>query len=195
MNRLHHVVYAQNNADYQFYFNQFKELTLPERIELLTLLQTSYPHYSIDTIVESSSDLDNLTILRVFDQGKLIASRQAKRFETIKCYYPTWAFEMIDDMNVEHFAIGTRAIVHPSYRGYGLGTLLVEKLNSYLFNQSVQIILGSSTSPFAIRLYNRLGAKLYRNHKALKLEYFKILRNNYSKNVRLPKPMTYYYLP
>jgi GNAT superfamily N-acetyltransferase len=158
-------------VEYSTRFHAAESLTLPERYELLSLLNTSYPDMVINNIFEEYISYQQLYILRFYNKHKLVASRQVLIVDDIS-RAPHWAQEMAEVMKIKRFAIGSRAIVHPGYRGRGVGTELVRQLNHEVYsNNNIQTVFGSSTSPSAIRLYIRLGAKLWnKEHRRLNSE-------------------------
>ena len=152
-------------------------LSLSERQELLSLLNTSYPDWGVDKVFEDYPCHKDLRVFRLRVNDMLIASRQVLIVEN-PANAPLWALEIADALSTDHFAIGSRAIVHPAFRGQGLGTKLVHQVNHEAYTRhGVEMIFGSSTSIAAIKLYLRLGAKLWKN------DTYKLYTDNSAANI------------
>ena len=189
--------------EYTIQYDAAESLTLPERYELLSLLNTSYPDWGIDEIFENYPCYQQLYILRLYARDILVASRQVLIVESLS-QAPNWAQEIAGAMKIQRFAIGSRAIVHPDFRGQGLGTRLVQQLNKEVYlNNSIETVFGSSTSPRAIELYLRLGAKLWNkdlskpdSEKTTAFESITLSKQfaqNKTSTVRMQKPLRYVY--
>jgi hypothetical protein len=151
----------------------FSQLTIPdikcavslsdeEKMELLALLKTSYPHFSLDQVFNHYPCKENLYVYRMRLNNTLVASRQFLIIDE-SSESPSWVRNMNEVFQYQRFAIGSRAIVHPILRGFGLGSKLVKNVNKEIFdNHNIEIIYGSSTNLSAITLYLRLGAKLWK---------------------------------
>ena len=184
-------------------FNLASSLCLGEKQELLSLLNTSYPHWEIDNVFEDYPSYKQLYVFSIRCNDKLIASRQFLILDT-NTGMPSWVMEMRNILSIRNIAIGSRAIVHPDFRKQGLGSKMVQLVNNEIFSKhSVDTIFGSSTSIAAIALYLRLGAKLFK-HDANKLNidkvpemnhitYDKMFTQNKLPRLRLQKPIRYVY--
>ena len=140
------------SAKYTSSFKQADTLSLPERRDLINLLNTSYSHWGIDQVFEHYPCTKQLYVFRLWTDNQLIASRQILLVDSYEAA-PEWSVEMAHALSIHHFAIGSRAIVHPNYRNQGLGHMLVRKINQTVFStQNISAILGSSTSIGALSL-------------------------------------------
>lgn len=138
-----------------------ESLTLPERRELINLLNTSYGNWGINKVFEQYPCTQQLYVFRLWTNNTLIASRQIMIVDYHESA-PEWSLEMARALAIQRFAIGSRAIVHPNFRNQGLGRTLVHKVNQEAFStHKVDTILGSSTSIGALSLYLRQGIRLW----------------------------------
>ena len=162
MNTTNIILNNDNNYQLKINFDLVKSLSFDEKKELMSLLNTSYPFWGLDKIFENYPSYESLYIFRLRNsKGMLIGSRQILIVENIK-HAPLWAQEIAKTLSIQYFAVSSRAIVHPDFRGQGIGTKLVQKLNQKTYSEhNVEVILGSSTSLSAIALYQHLGAKLW----------------------------------
>lgn len=168
-------------------------LTQDEYKDLLSLYNTSYPNWTLDDVFESDTSLYKRYIFRIFIDNFLVASRQVI-VTSMSEKVPGWVRNIGIEQSVNSLAIGSRAIVHPLFRGNKLGTRLVRKLNQEVFSHfKVEMILGSSTSLAAIKLYQRLGAEIWSKNK-IYLEDQKRYFSGHERSRRLLLPVHYYYL-
>ncbi len=174
-----------------------------EKTELLALLNKSYPHFTIENIFNNYSCFDQLYVYRMYLNKTLVASRQFLLLDEFSDA-PAWALEMNNLLQAKNYAIGSRAIVHPSLRGQGLGKFLVKKINKELFSSyKANIILGQSTNLTAISLYLQHGANLWKGDISDLSTYQKSIINNKMLSLfhkqsnlsqtRLKNPIRYYY--
>jgi len=144
-------------------FKLAESLSAGEKSELLTLLNTSYPHFGYNHIFDNYPCYKHLYVFRLRLNNTLVASRQLLIVDELY-KSPAWAIEMNDVLQTQRFAIGSRAIVHPFLRGQGLGSKLVQMVNQEAYsNHGVEAIFGSSTNMGAISLYLQRGAKLWKD--------------------------------
>gem|GEM_PF-5738020 len=149
-------------------FARADSLTLHEKRELLSLLNSSYPDLRMNRIFEAYPCTKQLYVFRLWIDDVLIASRQMLVTNSFG-NAPMWAEEMAYALSIKRFAIGSRAIVHADFRNRGLGRELVRWVNHQTYTRhGLDTIFGSSTSIAAIALYLRLGARLW-NHDINKL--------------------------
>lgn len=181
-----------NNYHLKSSFDLVESLSLDERKELLSLLNTSYPFWGLDKIFQNYPSYESLYILRLRDnKGILIGSRQILIVKNYKLA-PSWAKEIAKTLSVQYFAVSSRAIVHPNFRGQGIGTKLIQKLNQKIFSEhNIEVIFGSSTSLSAIALYQRLGAKIWKGD-INKINGSTTAKNNPS-HIRMLTPIRYLY--
>ncbi|MCW9032471.1 MAG: GNAT family N-acetyltransferase [Gammaproteobacteria bacterium] len=184
-------------------FVKAQSLSIVEKEELLSLLNTSYPHWNIENIFDRYPDYEQLYIYRMRFNETLIASRQLLLVNNL-ITSPIWAKEMAHSLSINNFAIGSRVIVHPDFRKNGLGTHLVEHVNHEAYSRfEVEGILGSSTSLAAISLYLRLGAKLWKDDiqnissdhtmNINNASLYNILNKNNLSRTRMSFPLRYIY--
>lgn len=144
-------------------FKRAEYLSAVEKAELLTLLNTSYPHFGYNHIFDNYPCYKQLYVFRLRLNNTLVASRQLLIVDELY-KSPAWAIEMNDLLQAQRFAIGSRAIVHPFLRRQGLGAKLVQTVNQEAYsNHGVEAIFGSSTNMGAIALYLQRGAKLWKD--------------------------------
>lgn len=136
-------------------------LTKSEKQELLNLQKMSYPCFTKGHIFSHASHIDNLYIYRMMINETLVASRQFLVMSDADSS-PAWAKELNSSLNHQRFAVGSRAIVHPSLQGYGFGSALVKNVNELIFkNFNTDAIFGSSTNLRAIALYLKHNAQIW----------------------------------
>lgn len=180
-----------------------EQFNIDERTELLSLLKSSYNNYALADIFDIYPSYQHHYVLRMRINNTLIASRQ---FVIVNDpdNAPGWTWDICHALKINHFAIGSRAIVHPYLRSKGLGTNLVKKGNHEIFSQhGVSTILGSSTNFSAVALYIQQGAELWADdinklyqelppswqHQPVE----SMLANRHIFTNRLTKPVRYFY--
>lgn len=136
-------------------------LTKSEKQELLNLQKMSHPYFTKEHIFKHTPYIENLYIYRMKVNETLVASRQFLVVNDTNSS-PSWAKELNSSLNHQRFAVGSRAIVHPSLQGYGFGSALVKNVNESIFkNFNVDAIFGSSTNLRAIALYLKHNAEIW----------------------------------
>jgi len=174
-----------------------------EKLELFCLLKKSYPRITFNQLFSSYPCIKNLYVYRLRLNQTLVASRQFLIINDLS-KSPSWTSEMNAVLQYQRFAIGSRAIVHPTLQGYGLGTSLVKNINKELYdNYGIEVIYGSSTNINAISLYLRHGATLWSDDvTGLPAEtFYRPGRDsfdatntmNHTSQNRLSSPIRYYY--
>jgi len=171
--------------------------------ELMALLNTSYADWSMEELFDSYPSQRHLYVYRLYSRARVVASRQVL---VVKQNHlaPAWAKQLSHTLNIETYAIGSRAIVHPDYRNQGIGSRMVSSINERVFvDHDLDVMLGSSTSLGAIALYLRMGANLWRedidslpfkNEVEQKEAIFvQLLKNPELRLVRFNQPLRYLY--
>lgn len=196
------IQFDTNLQAIDFTITRAKEITIKQKQDLLTLLNSHYKTMTLNDVFGDQEYLENLFVLQFTHNNKVIASRQIYFVPFIKMA-PLWAQNIARQANIKHFAIGSRAIVDPNYQNLQLGRRLIEKGNQYAFDTlKVEHVFGSSTSIGAMSLYLRLGAYMWKpslsaslsKSKNQAVSFFKYLTTTKEyRLLRLDKPISYIY--
>lgn len=102
--------------------------------------------YLVQTLKEVEEEFKNHVFLKVIEDGNIIGSVRAVLINPKTCY------------------IG-KLIVHPEFQNQGIGTMLLEKIESFFRDSEKFELITSHKNKNNLKLYKKLGYKEFKTEK------------------------------